>query len=84
MEFRKVLRASWKALKWLLEMCGTLLYREMLKRNTVRPMERIIKEPNQERKRRLLRDWAQMKSNESTYVQLAVRSPHLKVVLHTC
>ena len=58
--------------QWVVEGIGTILYREMLKRNTLQPLRRIIKESDRERRRRLLRDWARQKSNESSYIQLAV------------
>ena len=72
MDFERILASFLRAFRWLVELIGTILYRDMLKRNTLQPMRRIIKEPDAERKRRLLRDWAQTKSNESSYIQLAV------------
>ena len=61
-----------RALEKLLELIGTLLYREMLKRNTLRPMQKIIHERNPDLQRRLLRQWAMVKANESQYIQVAV------------
>ena len=59
----------------VLGLMGTLLYREMLKRNTVRPMKAIIREPRAELQRKMLRQWTRTKSRESSYIQLAVCSP---------
>ena len=63
-----------RALQWLIEFVGTFLYRELLKRNTVDPLNRIIGEPNEQKQHKLLREWAQTKANECTYIQLAVRN----------
>ena len=51
---------------------GTLVYREMLQRNTVRPMKAIIREPKAELQRKMLRRWIWTKSRESSFIQLAV------------
>ena len=60
------------ALGMLLEFICTLLYRELFKRNTLKPLTEIIDEPRVELQRRLLRQWARRKSRESTYIQVAV------------
>ena len=63
---------------WLVEKClefvTTFLYRDLLKRNTLKPMMEIINEEDEERQQRLLRSWAQTKLKESSYIQLAVSS----------
>lgn len=61
-----------QALGRLFGLIGTLWYRELLKRNTVRPMEAIIREPRAELQRKMLRQWTRTKSRESSYIQLAV------------
>ena len=70
-----------RAFEKLLELIATLLYREMLKRNTLRPMEKIINEHNPELQRRLLRQWAQTKASESAYIQVAVGSRSVTCLL---
>ena len=75
MHLEMALKQILRALRWVVELIGTLLYREMLKRNTLQPLKRITAESDPERRRRLLRDFAQTKSNESSYIQLAVRNP---------
>ena len=54
------------------ELAATLLYREMLKRNTLRPIRDLIKEEDETKRRNLLREWSQMKKHEVTYIQVAV------------
>ena len=62
-----------RALGKILELIVTFLYRELLKRNTLKPMTEIIQEHDRpELQRRLLRQWAGTKTRESSYIQLAV------------
>lgn len=69
---KSICEAILTELSELFEHIGTILYREMLKRNTLQPMQKIIQEPNPESQRKLLRDWSQTKQNEASYIQLAV------------
>ena len=62
-----------RAFEDFLEVITTFLYRELLKRNTLRPMMEIICEPREELQRKLLHQWAQTKKRESSYIQLAVK-----------
>ena len=62
-----------RTLGWCVELVATFLYHEMLKRNTLRPMRQLIQEEDEVKQIRLLRNWAQQKANECSYIQLAVR-----------
>ena len=55
----------------ILELFATFFYRELFKRNTLRPLIKIIETDKAELQRRLLRQWARRKARESTYIQVA-------------
>ena len=58
----------------------TFFYHKFFQRNTLRPVQRIIAEPDPAARRRFVRDWAATKLRESQYVQVAVRCPLLPAV----
>lgn len=59
-------------MNYFIEIAGTFLYRELFKRNTLRPMKKIIRESGRpELQHRLLRQWARTKYKESQYIQVA-------------
>ncbi|KAL8936592.1 MAG: hypothetical protein Q9216_004853 [Gyalolechia sp. 2 TL-2023] len=67
-----VASTSFRYMNNFFEIAGTFLYRELFKRNTLRPMKRIIRESSRpELQHRLLRQWAQTKFKESQYIQVA-------------
>ena len=68
-----VVKVIFKGCKSIIEHLGTMLYREMLKRNTIKPIQQIVKESDQVRQRKLLCKWTQTKDSEYNYIQLAVR-----------
>ena len=58
--------------EYILEFLATFLFREMMKRNTIEPLRRIIKEQDPDMQLILLREWAQTKGKECSYIQVAV------------
>ena len=70
--FINILSICFRALGKSLELIGTSLYHELLKRNTLEPMMEIINEARPELQLRLLRKWARTKTREATYIQVAV------------
>lgn len=60
------------ALRKPVDVVTTFLYREILKRNTLKPMTDIINERRPELQRRPFRHRARTKTREATYIQLAV------------
>jgi len=63
-------------LEKLLALFWTFFYHEMLKRTTIEPLMAIAREEDPDQLRSLFREWSQVKSNESTYIQIAAS--------HTC
>ncbi|KAL8882739.1 MAG: hypothetical protein Q9192_007531, partial [Flavoplaca navasiana] len=56
----------------VLEQLATFLYHEQFKRITLQPMVEIIRHQEEpELQQRLLRQWAQTKIREASYIQLA-------------
>lgn len=66
------LRSALRIAEWLVEHVGTMWYREMYKRNTLRPLQKIIKEDNPDIQQLLLSEWAAGKKNECAYISVAV------------
>ena len=54
------------------ELFWTFFYHEMLKRTTTEPLQKIAKEDDSAKLGSLFREWSQVKSNESKYIQVAV------------
>jgi hypothetical protein len=56
----------------VVERLVTFCYHESLQRNTIEPVNRIIAASNNEARSRLLQEWADLKAEESKYIQIAV------------
>jgi hypothetical protein len=50
----------------------TFAYYESFQRNTVDPLNRIIQSPSDDVRLQLLREWSDIKVEESKYIQIAV------------
>ena len=73
------LTTALRLLWWMLENVMTLLYHQMLNRNTIRPLQRIIAETDLPTRLTMTQRWANAKASECIYIQLAVGSlkrPH--------
>ena len=82
--FWKAAFMIFRVLRKPFELATTLLYREMLKRNTLRPLQDLIEEKNEMKRRNLLREWSQMKKHEVTYIQVAVCAPDSGMLCPSC
>ena len=64
---------------WGFELVFTLLYHEMLKRNTLQPLQEIIDASDEDTREQLLREWSRTKEGESSYIQLAVCNGPIRI-----
>ena len=53
----------------------TFCYHESFQRNTIEPLTRIIAAADHDARSHLLREWADLKAEESKYIQIAVSKP---------
>ena len=67
------LRSGFQTCESLAERIFTLGYHELLQRNTVEPLSRVIEATADDTRLQLLHNWSLLKIEESKYIQLAVR-----------
>jgi hypothetical protein len=82
-----VLHSSWEVVEIVAERLLTFCYHESLQRNTIEPLNRIIAASDDEARSRLLQEWADIKAEESKYIQIAVShspEPCSNIDLRTC
>lgn len=70
--FGRCLSTVYLVIKTIVERLLTFCYYESLQRNTIEPLNRIIATSDHGARSRLLREWAELKAEESKYIQIAV------------
>lgn len=73
-----VLHSIWLVVEHVAERLLTFCYHESLQRNTIEPLNRIIAASDDGARSRLLQEWADIKAEESKYIQIAVGYSPLK------
>jgi len=65
-------KRTWRPLERALQFFFTFFYHDMLKHTTTEPLKATAQETNPHKLGSFFREWSQVKSNESKYIQIAV------------